>query len=228
MRVLLLIIIVTGSLWSQLGLSRRMGDRLYDAGDHKRAFDVYNRLLRDNPNDPELNYNAGNCLYKLERYEDARKYYERALANTSDTKLRNDIHYNLANCDFREKKVRESVEKYKQVLRADAMDDDARHNLELALQQLRQPPPPPSKGDQNKSSKQQEEEKKESGGQGQNQQPSDPSQKQNQTQGKQPQLKFSKEEAERLLDALHNQEKQYQERKLKEKVTRDQSSEKDW
>ncbi|MCB0833998.1 MAG: tetratricopeptide repeat protein [Bacteroidetes bacterium] len=229
------IIVLLAAMWSsdsygQIGLSRRMADQLYESGDNHRAFEVYNRLLTERPNDPELNFNAGNSLYRLGRYADARKFYERALANTSDPNLSNDIKYNLANCDFKEKKLKESVEKYKDVLRRNASDGDARNNLEFAMKQMEQKPPPPSKGDQKGANKPQNERKenKEDSSKGNGNDKDRRQEEESGNQNKARPMKFTKEEAERILNALRDQEKEYQARKLREKVQEENSTDKDW
>lgn len=217
---------------AQVGLSRRQADKLFEGGDHYHAMQSYKQLLDENPNDPELNYNAGNSLYRMQMYDQAKLYYEKALSNTSDPKLKNNIQYNIANCEFKSKKLKESVEGYKQVLRKDPDDADARKNLELALKQMQKQNPPPQKNeDKNQSKKDeqqddQDKDKKEEQKQEQEEQNNqDPN---NQKKQNKPKQGMDKKEAEKVLDALKNQEKDYQKKKIKEKVTKEQKTEKDW
>ncbi len=214
---------------AQVGLARRQADKLFESGDHYHAMQSYKDLLNSDPNDPELNYNVGNSLYRLQQYDQAKLYYEKALAHTSDAALKNKIQYNLSNCEFKSKKLKESIEGYKQVLRKDPNDEDARKNLELALKEMQKQNPPPQKNenkdrnkkDQNKEQKDEKQEEK------QKQEPDQDAEKDQKKQNV-PRQGMDKKQAERILDALKNQEKEYQKKKVKEKVTKDQKTDKDW
>jgi tetratricopeptide (TPR) repeat protein len=227
-----MIILIADPAFAQVGLSRRMADKLYESGDHNHAMQSYKQLLDENPNDPELNYNVGNSLYRMQKYDEAKLFYEKALTNTSDPQLKNRIQYNMANCEFKSKKLKESVEGYKQVLRKNPEDEDARKNLELALKQMQKENPPPQKNeDKNKSNKDQQ---KDDQDKDKKDQPQDQNQEQNNEDNKDqkkqnvPKQGMDKKQAEKILDALKNQEKDYQKKMIKEKVTKDQKTEKDW
>lgn len=218
--------------YAQVGLSRRMADKLYESGDHYHAMQSYKQLLDQNPNDPELNYNVGNSLYRMQKYDEAKLFYEKALANTSDPKLKNSIQYNIANCEFKSKKLKESIEGYKQVLRKNPDDEDARKNLELALKQMQKENPPPQKNeDKNQSKKDQQKDEKdkdkkdEQQDQKQEQDREDDKDKKKQNVPKQG---MDRKQAEKILDALKNQEKEFQKKMVREKVSKDQKTEKDW
>ncbi|KAB2878277.1 tetratricopeptide repeat protein [bacterium] len=230
--VLLITVLFADLVSAQVGLSRRQADKLFESGDHYHAMQSYKQLLDENPDDPELNYNVGNSLYRMQMYDQAKLYYEKALANASDSKLKNNIQYNIANCEYKSKKLKESIEGYKQVLRKNPEDADARKNLELALKQMQKQNPPPQKNDdKNQSKKDQQkdeqdkdkEDKKQDETKDQRNEDRNDQKKQSETtQG------MNKKEAEKLLDALKNQDKDYQKKKIKEKVTKEQKTEKDW
>ncbi len=220
---------------AQIELERYRADRVYDSGDNYHAMQMYKQLLDNNPNDPELNYNVGNALYRQQQYDQAKQYYQRALENTENSKLKSDIQYNIANCEYKSKKLDESIERYKQVLRKNSEDDDARKNLELALRQKQKENPPPQKNkDQSQSEKNQDKQKekkdqkkdqdrqKKQNDQKNKDNPNDQKNKMAQNQG------LSKQEAERVLDALKNQEKDYQKKKLKDRMTKEEKTDKDW
>ncbi|MBL7994914.1 tetratricopeptide repeat protein [bacterium] len=229
--VLLITVLCTGLLSAQVGLSRRQADKLFESGDHYHAMQSYKQLLDENPNDPELNYNVGNSLYRMQMYDQAKLYYEKALANTSDSKLKNNIQYNIANCEYKSKKLKESIEGYKQVLRKNPEDTDARKNLELALKQMQKQNPPPQKNeDKNQSKKDQQKDEQDKDKAEKNQDEKQVPDEERNGQKKQGEKKqgMNKKEAEKLLDALKNQDKDYQKKKIKEKVTKEQKTEKDW
>lgn len=226
------IIFSADAVFSQVGLSRRMADKLYESGDHYHAMQSYKQLLDQNPNDPELNYNVGNSLYSMQKYDEAKLFYEKALANASDPKLKNSIQYNIANCEFKSKKLKESIEGYKQVLRKNPDDEDARKNLELALKQMQKDNPPPQKNeDKNNSKKDQQKDEKDKDKKDQQQDQKQEQDSENDRDKKKqnmPQQGMDKKQAEKILDALKNQEKEFQKKMVREKVTKDQKTEKDW
>jgi Ca-activated chloride channel family protein len=223
-------------IWSlaasaQVGLERYRADQVYESGDNYHAMQMYKQLLDHNPNDPELNYNVGNTLYRMQLYDQAKQYYQRALENTEDSQLKNDIQYNLANCEYRSKKLQESIDRYKQVLRKDPNDDDSRKNLEFALKQIEKQKSPQKNNDhpseKDKNNKDQKDKKdKNSGEQRKPNQDKDNSKDQKNKMAQNRGL--TKQEAERILDVLKNQEKDYQSKKLKDKVTKEEKTEKDW
>jgi Ca-activated chloride channel family protein len=236
--VVIIFLIGTASLSAQIGLDRYRADRLYESGDHYHAMQLYKQLLDNNANDPEINYNVGNALYRLQMYDQAKQYYQRALEYTENGQLKNDIQYNIANCEFKLKKLEESVERYKQVLRKNPEDDDARKNLEWALKQMQKQNPPPQKNkdqkqsEKNKDSQKQKDKNNQNKNKDQNKRPNEPKDNEDDKNDQKNRMArnqgLTKQEAERILDALKNQEKDYQKKKLKDKVTKEEKTDKDW
>jgi tetratricopeptide (TPR) repeat protein len=223
----------TSSLHAQTGYRQHLADNTYDKGDLSTAIELYRNLLDKNPNDPVLNYNIGNALYRMQQYEQALPFYQRALANTDDERLRSDIQYNMANCLYKSQKLQESIDGYKRVLRKNPSDEDARFNLEYALKQLQKEPPPPQKGDDEKKSPKQEDknEQKQDRQEQKNkneQNKPDPNQSSEEKRSMAQNQGLTKKEAERLLDALKNLEKDYQKKKVKEKALKESNTDKDW
>lgn len=220
----------------QVNIERYRADQAFENGDHAHAMQMYKDMLDENPNDPELNYNVGNALYKMNQPAEALPFYQRALANAKDDRLRANIEYNMSNALFKSGKVRESIEGYKQVLRSRPDDDDARFNLEFAQKRLDKEKPPPQSDDKNdeldqnkdKNSSDHRDNKDSKDNQSdrskQNESDKDRSGQPKSGQGQ----SLSKKDAERILEALKHQEKEYQKKKMKEKANVDSRSEKDW
>ena len=59
----------------------------------------------------------------------------------SDDKLLQDTHFNLGNIYFQKQQLPQAIEEYKNALRLNSTDQDAKYNLELALEILEQQPP---------------------------------------------------------------------------------------
>ena len=115
----------------------REGNRLYREGRFDEAHERYLDALRENPNSPIIRFNEGNALYQTQEFQRALDAYRHA-AETGDPRLKSQAWYNLGNALYRQQQLGESIEAYKEALRLDPDDDDAKHNLEMALQQQQQ------------------------------------------------------------------------------------------
>lgn len=123
------------------------GNRLYRAGQYAEAVEAYRAALADGEDSPQLQYNLGTALLRLERYDDAQRHLEAALAAV-EPELRRRTLYNLGNRflepimrhgesdeQVRRRHLDLAVESYRSALRIDPDDMDAKWNLELAQQQ---------------------------------------------------------------------------------------------
>lgn len=213
-----------------------------DKYDEKKYTDAevdFRKVVESSPKSFEANYNLGNTYYKQEKYDDAIKSYQSAFENAKDNESRAKIFHNVGNSLLKSNKIEQSVEAYKNALKYNPNDQDTKYNLSYALEMLKnkdknkQDKNDQNKNDQNKQDQQQQQnqdqQNKDQNKQDQQQQPKDQEAKQDNT--KQPQQqkeqKISKDEAQRILDALKNNEKDLQKqlRKVKAKVRK---TDKDW
>ncbi|MGC9317446.1 MAG: tetratricopeptide repeat protein [Armatimonadota bacterium] len=111
----------------------------YREGEYGEATEAFTRALQHDPENATLRYNRGAALYREGRMPEAAETLE-AAAVAEDTALRRDACYNLGNARFRQSDFEAAIEAYKEALRLDPDDMDAKHNLELAqrLQEQRQ------------------------------------------------------------------------------------------
>ena len=116
------------------------GNRHHDRGNFRQAITVYQGIMVANPDDPVAYYNMASSLAGLEIFERAVEALEQAIA-LADDDLIVDAYYNLGNVFFEQGLYLEAVNAYQQALLIDPNDDDARYNLELALQRYIPPSP---------------------------------------------------------------------------------------
>ncbi len=186
----------------------RAGNRLYSKEKYEAALERYGAAAAKSPNDPRPSFNAGDALYRLEKLEDATVLYE-AVAARKDipAATRAAALYNLGNTRFMGSDFPGAASAFRGALALTPGDPDARHNLAVALQKLKNPPPPPKKKPgQNKDDPKKPEDKKDKpqGGEGgEGEQPKSPPKTR-------PQDALTKEEAERILRAVNEREKQSQ------------------
>ena len=121
-----------------------------------------------------------------------------------------DAYYNLGNTYFQQKKLPEAAEAYKNALRRNPLDDEARYNLAYVLELMKQ-----NQDDKDNKDRKQPP-KKDQDGQGDKPDKQDPDQgdggenpqdqKPDQGKGGARQERMSREEAERMLDAVQGSE----------------------
>ena len=222
------------------GLVRR-GNRQFGRERYERSVDSYTRALEASPECFEAGYNLSNALFRSERYDKAEQTLKKFVTDSTRTeKDRADAYYNLGNMQFMQQKLQEALESYKNSLRLNPEDMEAKYNyaytkkmLEQQQQQDQQNQDNNENQDQNQDqNKDQQQNNQNQNNQDQNkdnQQQNDQNQEQNQDQnqqdnsdkkeqdgGQQPQGGISPQEREAMLEAIQAQEDRTQE-KLKEK-----------
>ena len=143
------------------------GNRLYNAGQFDRALQEYTAAAGIEPNDLAIQYNMANALYRLARYEETLRLVDAALAKHPEATLSTRLLYTAGNAAMQREDFERARTAYRQALRQDAEDLDAKANLELVLRRIAPPAstptPPPGQDGQ-------------PGQQGQGQQPGQPGQ----------------------------------------------------
>jgi tetratricopeptide (TPR) repeat protein len=208
----------------------------YEKKRFRNAESAYREAIRKNPALDEAKHNLGNALYRQGKYEEASNAYVDA-SRSSKEALKSSSFYNLGNSLMKAKKYEEAVEAYKQALRTNPSDQDARYNLSYALQKLRRQQQQDNKKENQKDKKdqQQKQQQQQQDKQGQedksknNQsEQKDKSGQENQKKKSAQQPKLSKEEAERILRSMRNDEKNLQKEKAKRFPAGDDRPLKNW
>lgn len=124
----------------------RKGDRLYDEKSYLQAESTYSKA----PADPVALYNAGNAAFQQGKYATAADWYQKAAATLDLASARSDAFYNLGNACMLQGKLQEAIVAYESSLRLRPNRPDAKKNLQIARNKLREqqeppPPPPPQK-----------------------------------------------------------------------------------
>ncbi|WP_346700126.1 tetratricopeptide repeat protein [uncultured Alistipes sp.] len=220
----------------------RKGNRQYNKGEYEASIGRYEEALKAAPGQFEATYNLGNALYKAERFDRAEQTMVQAAADSlrSDAE-RAEAFYNLGNAQFKQQKYKEALESYKQSLRLNPADMEAKYNYAYTKRLLDQDQNGGGGNDQqnqNQDQNQQDQQNQQQQNQGQNQnqdQKQDQQDQDQQNQGQNPQDQngkpdqqeqgegqptpsgISPQEQEQMLDAIQAQEDKTQE-KLKEKA----------
>jgi len=222
--VWVLLIYATSALAQKENKYIRSGNDNWEEQNFKEAEVDYMKALEKSPESFKGQYNLGGALYKQENFEDATKLYNSLSARESDENLKADTYYNLGNSLLKAQKYAESIDAYKNALRLDPDDMDAKYNLEYAKKMLKEQQQQQQNQDQNQDQdkkdeqdkqdqQQQQEQQQDQQEQDQQQQEQEQQQQQDQQQQQeqksqqQPQpQQISKQDAERMLEALKNDE----------------------
>ncbi len=193
----------------------KKAENLYHKGQHADAAKVYEEAQLQRPDDPMLSYNLGTALHKADSLHAAATSLLGALSSHDSTVLAK-AYYNLGNTHYRLGQWRQAAATYVQSLQYDPSDPDAKHNLELVLRKMKEAREEASERQgtdrhHEPPEKQRDESSDEKGSE--DQQKPHPSEEQpDSTQAQSPQQSqegaMSPEDAERLLEALAEQEMQ--------------------
>jgi Ca-activated chloride channel family protein len=115
----------------------RKGNKFYQDGKFDEALKTYVEGQIEHAADPNLKYNIASSHYKTKNYEEAVKGYLDVAATAKDIKLQEKALYGSGNALFRQGKLEESIEYYRKALEIDPNDQDAKHNLEFAREELK-------------------------------------------------------------------------------------------
>jgi len=207
----------------------RNGNKLYKTEKFTEAEIAYRKSLEVNSKSIEGTYNLGNSLYKQGKFPEAAEQYQLIAAQEKDPARLAQVFHNLGNISMKNKEYEKSVRSYKQSLRLNPQDDETRYNLALAQKLLQdQQNQDQSQDQQNKDQKDDQKNKED---QQKNQQQQQDDKKQNKTQDQQQQNEqMSKDNAQQMLDAFLQDEKDTQEKVKKAQMQQQQrkKADKEW
>ncbi len=198
-----IIITIAALVSGDVGSIMRKSNGLARQGKYDDAIQKYQEALVQEPDNTKIHYNLARALYKSDKFQEAEAEYQLCLL-TKDRAFQAQTLYNIGNCKFKQGDLDAAIDSYSASLMLNPRDRDAKQNLEFCQKIKEQMKDQP----QNDSTKQ--------------------NQQRHQNQPQQPQPKpgeISKEDANRVLQALQDREKetrkQNQEKPEKEKVEKD-------
>lgn len=162
----------------------------FEQGQYEEALRQYSSALQDAPHLPELHYNLGAVRYRRNEFEEAIQELDLA-ERTTHPEVAARTHYNRGSARFRLQDYEGALEEFKNALKINPNDEDAKFNIEFIRQIMAQEPPPQQQQDdqqeqdESEEQQQQNQEQQQDEQQEQEQQPQD-SEEQDQQQEEQP------------------------------------------
>lgn len=216
----------------------RKANDAYERGDYARAAELYRQAIQSDPDDPKLYFNLGNSLAKSGQAEEAVQAYENFKSMTNDPREKSMADYNIGNLLSEAQQLETAADFYREALRNNPDDPDAKHNYELALRQQQEQQQEQQQNqdqdqnqdedqDQNQDQEQDQQDQEQDQNQGQNQdqnQQQDPGDSGEEEQESQ----ISLEEAESILDALEQKERELLRDREKDTQEGSSSNDRDW
>ncbi len=197
------------------------GNKAYRNRSYKAAEKEYDEALKGDKFLEEAAFNKGDALYRQKKYAEATQQYLTAADKTKDKELKAKSLHNLGNSFMQQEDYEKALKAYQMSMMNNPNDEKTRHNLAYALQKLKKQKQDQKK-DQNKQQQQQQQ-------QPQQQKPEDQKKDQQQQQQQQQQESLNKQNAENMLDALNQDEKNIQKKVKGNKGNGKKSrSSKDW
>jgi len=176
----------------------REGTKLYNDSSYSQAEIKYRKALEKDQDYFKSSFNLADAVYKQERYEEASSLFNALKDNASSKDDLAKIYHNLGNSLAKENKYEKAINAYKNSLRINPTDDETRYNLALTKKNKQK------QEEQNKDQENKDQENKD--------------QENKDQENKKKQDKISKEDAEKMLDAIQQKEKELQEKLQKKKV----------
>ena len=203
----------------------RSGNKLYKDSLFVKAEVDYRKALEVNPKSADALYNLGNSLLMQEKGKEAMEQLDAASRLEKDKEKLAHIYHNMGVILQASKQLPQCIEAYKQALRNNPKDDETRYNLALAQKQLKDQQ---QQQDQNQQQEQKQDQKQDEKEQNKDQQDQDKKQQNQNNQQQQNQNQMSKENAEQLLNAVMQDEKNVQDKVKKAIQMQGRKLEKDW
>jgi tetratricopeptide (TPR) repeat protein len=203
----------------------RQGNREYNKDKFQDSEVSYRKAIDDNRRSPDAVFNIGDALYKQNKYEEAAKQFSENINMNEDKEKKAAGLYNLGNSYLQSKKLKESIDAYKGSLKLNPDNMEAKYNLayaqDLLIQQQQQQQ---QQQNQDKENKDKNDQKNDQDKQNEDKQDKDQKQDKQDNQQKQQQQQeqaISKDDAQRLLNSLANDEKNVQEKVKLAKAARE-------
>jgi Ca-activated chloride channel family protein len=247
-------IVITLFILSSFGFAQeekkilRNGNDSYHGGKHMEAANYYKKSLKERQDYYKANFNLGNAYYKVAElirtgkvpppdkrmtadsaagliYAQAADQFDVVAKSVSNADTIQKAWHNYGNAKLMQKSYEDAILGYKKALKLNPKDEDTRYNLAYAQRKLAEQQKNQNKDDKKDQKEKDKKDEKKDQKEKDKQDIQNPNNKDEQA----PQPQMSKEQAEKMLNALKNDEKKMQSlRKKKGDPGQKVKVEKDW
>ena len=184
----------------------RQGNKLFRSGDYPNAEVSYRKAIEKNPKNPQAVFNLGNALMAQKKDSAAVMQFDSATKLETNPLRKAKAYHNVGVICQSHKMYGEAIEAYKSALRLNPADDETRYNLVLCKHQQKKQQQNQQQNQQGNNDQKQDDKKDQQNKDQQKDKQEDKKQQE------QPKPQMSKENAEQLLNAAIQNEKQTQDK----------------
>lgn len=113
------------------------GNEYYRQSAYELAERQYRKALEDSPHNATALYNLANSLYQQKKYDEAEGLFNQVTQSAQNSNIKAAAYYNTGVLYSKERDLPASIEAYKNALRLNPNDKQARENLQKAIAELR-------------------------------------------------------------------------------------------
>ncbi|HRA11417.1 MAG TPA: tetratricopeptide repeat protein, partial [Chitinophagaceae bacterium] len=128
----------------------KAGNDFYKQQEYLKASAEYAKALEAEPSNITAKFNQANALFKLDKKVEAAVIYNDVVKMATDKSLLSKAWYNKGVILSNQQNLEESIEAYKNALRNNPDDKEARENLQKAMLELKKKEPPKKKDEDQK------------------------------------------------------------------------------
>jgi Ca-activated chloride channel homolog len=140
--LILLFLFANSLLAQQVDKIIKTGNDLYKQKQYEEAQKEYRKALEQDSSNTIAQFNLGNSIYRGGKLPEASTVFNDIASKEKNTEMRANAFYNDGVMLTRQQKLEESIEAYKNALRNNPSDKEARENLQKALIELKKRNPP--------------------------------------------------------------------------------------
>ncbi len=136
--ILILFFLFTKSLLAQpVNEIIKTGNDLYKQKQYEEAEQEYRKALQSDSTNTVAQFNLGNSIYRSGKLSEASVVFNEVASKEKNNEMRSNSFYNEGVMLTKQQKLEESIEAYKNALRNNPSDKEARENLQKALLELK-------------------------------------------------------------------------------------------
>ena len=133
----LILFLLTIGCNSEASSAIEEGNIAFDNGQYTEALHAYEKVRSESKHIPQVTYNSANVYYRSGDYLTARESYEEAILGATEEMFQDGL-FNLGNTLYKLEDLELAIESYKELLKINHQDIDAKYNLEIALLHMRE------------------------------------------------------------------------------------------
>jgi hypothetical protein len=134
--ILLLVVYIDPTKIRKVNAAKLQAKEAYNAGDYKQAIERYTYIMDSlGVVEDEMMLNLANSYFQINDTASAVGVYQ-SIAGSANPRIRSNAQQQLGVLNHRQGKYEEALENFKQAIKADANNTDARYNYEMLKKKL--------------------------------------------------------------------------------------------